>query len=80
VDKKVLGDAHFYSGNTAYVVRPKSIPHILNVMRNSSVASIENVFMYPHRFPDGSDQQVMSYAVSPSHMLVTPSGGFQSSH
>jgi len=80
VDKAKLGGAHFYSGNTAYVVRPKSIPHILDVMRNSSVASIENVFQYPHKMADGSDQQVLSYAVSPQYMLVTPTSGFQSSH
>merc|ERR1719263_1790166 len=80
-DEQALGSDHFYSGNTGYLVRPKSIPRILDIMRNSSFASIENVLMYPHRFPDGSDQQVLSYAVSPDHMLVQPGGGmFGSSH
>jgi hypothetical protein len=79
-DVKALGDGHFYSGNTGYVVRPKSIPRILDIMRNSSFASIENVLMYPHRFPDKSDHQVLSYAVAPDHMLVHPSGSFESSH
>jgi hypothetical protein len=79
-DVKALGDGHFYSGNTGYLVRPKSIPRILDIMRNSSFASIENVLMYPHRFPDKSDHQVMSYAVAPEHMLVVPGGGYASSH
>jgi len=74
------GSGHFYSGNTANLVKVSSIPKILDIMRNSSVASIENVLMYPHRFPDGSDQQVLSYAVNQQFMLVQPSGGFQSSH
>merc|ERR1719231_2024579 len=80
-DVKALGGGHFYSGNTGYVVRPKSIPRILDIMRNSSFASIENVLMYPHRFPDGQDHQILSYAVGPDYMLVHPSGGaFVSSH
>jgi len=80
-DVKALGEAHFYSGNTGYIVRPKSIPRILDIMRNSSFASIENVLMYPHRFPDGTDHQVLSYAVAPHMMIVHPSGsGFISSH
>merc|ERR1719263_1656210 len=80
-DVKALGEGHFYSGNTGYVVRPKSIPRILDIMRNSSFASIENVLMYPHRFPDGADHQVLSYAVAPAFMLVQPGGGmFGSSH
>jgi len=80
-DTKALGDGHFYSGNTGYLVRPKSVPRILDIMRNSSFASIENVLMYPHRFPDGTDHQVMSYAVAPDHLLVRPGGqGFESSH
>jgi hypothetical protein len=78
-DVKALGDGHFYSGNTGYLVRPKSIPRILDIMRNSSFASIENVLMYPHRFPDQTDHQVMSYAVAPEHMLVN-SAGLESSH
>jgi GR25 family glycosyltransferase involved in LPS biosynthesis len=79
-DEKALGDGHFYSGNTGYLVRPKSIPRILDIMRNSSFASIENVLMYPHRFPDKTDHQVLSYAVAPEHILVNSGGGFQSSH
>jgi GR25 family glycosyltransferase involved in LPS biosynthesis len=81
-DDKALAGAHFYSGNTGYLVRPKSIPRILDIMRNSSFASIENVFMYPHRFPDGTDQQIMSYAVAPEHMIVQSDAGalFTSSH
>jgi len=78
-DANALGGGHFYSGNTAYLVRPKSIPRILDIMRNSSFASIENVLMYPHRFPDQTDHQVLSYAVSPDHMLVN-SAGLESSH
>lgn len=74
-DSKALGDGHFYSGNTAYLVRPKSIPRILDIMRNSSFASIENVLMYPHRFPDGTDHQVLSYATAPDHMLISIGGG-----
>merc|ERR1719456_1639812 len=74
-DRQALGNANFYSGNTGYLVRPKSIPKILDIMRNSSFASIENVFMYPHRFPDGTDHQVLSYAVAPDHQLLSIEGG-----
>lgn len=69
-----------YAGNTGYLVRPKSIPHILDVMRSASVGSIENTFMYPVMMEDGTEKQVMSYAVTEPHQLIHKASGFRSSH
>jgi GR25 family glycosyltransferase involved in LPS biosynthesis len=67
VDKAALGEKHFYSGNTGYVVKAKNIPSILSILKEHSIGAIENAWMYPTE----SKKQIISYTVSPPYKLVT---------
>jgi GR25 family glycosyltransferase involved in LPS biosynthesis len=72
VDKAALGEKHFYSGNTGYVVKAKNIPKILSILKEHSIGAIENAWMYPTS--EGS--QVISYTVTPPFKLVTVTHDF----
>jgi len=72
VDKPALGEKHFYSGNTAYVVKAKNIPKILSVLKEHSIGAIENAWMYP----SAEGNQIISYTVSKPYKLVTVSHDF----
>jgi GR25 family glycosyltransferase involved in LPS biosynthesis len=72
VDKQALGEKHFYSGNTGYVLKTKSIPKILSVLKEHSIGAVENAWMYP----TSKGNQVISYTVTPPYKLVTVSHDF----
>jgi GR25 family glycosyltransferase involved in LPS biosynthesis len=72
VDKQALGEKHFYSGNTGYVVKAKNIPKILSILKEHSIGAIENAWMYP----TSQGNQVISYTVTPPYKLVTVSHDF----
>jgi len=67
-----LGEKHFYSGNTGYVVKAKNIPKILSVLKEHSIGAIENAWMYP----SNEGRQIISYTVSKPYKLVTVSHDF----
>jgi len=66
VDKKALGNDHFYSGNQGYLVRGSAIPEILSIMKEHDMGAIENAFMYPST----QGRQIISYVVAPEMRLL----------
>merc|ERR1719424_2391638 len=66
VDKKALGEDHFYSGNQGYLVRGSAIPEIIKIFKEHNMGAVENAFMYP----SNEGNQIISYGVAPEFKLL----------
>merc|ERR1719456_618005 len=66
VDKKSIGEEHFYSGNQGYLVRGSAIPEIVSIFKEHNMGAVENAFMYPST----QGRQIISYGVAPEFKLL----------